>query len=338
MLIQDPIVKGTNGCYSGCQCDPRIPEVYCLPGARVWDVTEWLQGILKREDDKAEAMAHVGTNDMGQVTEEWRTANVVPIFKKCCRAKPENYRSVNLTSAVGKMLRKILKEEEAKPDLRFGNMAGHANEVLVRSVLQHIKNLYGIKLEVKGLENLNVKGPYVIISNHQSSLDLMGMMEILPDRCVAIAKKELMYAGTVGLVCWLAGIIFINRQKKTDAKSVMTEAAQTMLKENIRLWVFPEGTRNHDGNMLPFKRGAFHLAIQAQVPIIPVVFSSYNDFYNRAEKRFTSGKCIVKVLPLMETRGMTTDDVPDLTERARNLLMTTWNEISAPILKMHGAQ
>ncbi|XP_043575661.1 1-acyl-sn-glycerol-3-phosphate acyltransferase beta [Chiloscyllium plagiosum] len=174
--------------------------------------------------------------------------------------------------------------------------------------------------------------------NHQRSLDLMGMMEILPDRCVAIAKKELMYAGTVGLVCWLAGIIFINRQKKTDAKSVMTEAAQTMLKENIRLWVFPEGTRNHDGNMLPFKRGAFHLAIQAQVPIIPVVFSSYNDFYNRAEKRFTSGKCIVQILPPMETRGMTTDNVPDLTERARNLLMTTWNEISAPILKMHGAQ
>ncbi|XP_072345067.1 1-acyl-sn-glycerol-3-phosphate acyltransferase beta isoform X1 [Scyliorhinus torazame] len=212
------------------------------------------------------------------------------------------------------------------------------NMKVVRSVLQHIKNLYGIKLEVKGLENLDAKGPYVIISNHQSSLDLMGMMEILPDRCVAIAKKELMYAGTVGLVCWLAGIIFINRQKKTDAKSVMTEAAQTMLKENIRLWVFPEGTRNHDGNMLPFKRGAFHLAVQAQVPIIPVVFSSYNDFYNRAEKRFTSGKCTVKILPPLETRGLTTDDVPELTERARNLLMATWNEISAPLLKLSGAK
>lgn len=210
------------------------------------------------------------------------------------------------------------------------------NMRLVRSALQHVKNLYGIKLDVKGLENLDVKGPYVIISNHQSSLDLMGMMEILPDRCVAIAKKELMYAGTVGLVCWLAGIIFIDRQKKTDAKSVMTEAAQTMLKENIRLWVFPEGTRNHDGNMLPFKRGAFHLAVQAQVPIIPVVFSSYNDFYNRAEKRFTSGKCIVQILPSMETRGLTTDDVPDLTERARDLLIATWNDISAPILKMSG--
>ncbi|GCB83188.1 hypothetical protein scyTo_0023912, partial [Scyliorhinus torazame] len=71
----------------------------------------------------------------------------------------------------------------------------------------------------------------------------------------------------------------------------------------IRLWVFPEGTRNHDGNMLPFKRGAFHLAVQAQVPIIPVVFSSYNDFYNRAEKRFTSGMYLNRCFVILPEEG-----------------------------------
>uniref|UniRef100_A0A4W3JUP0 1-acyl-sn-glycerol-3-phosphate acyltransferase n=1 Tax=Callorhinchus milii TaxID=7868 RepID=A0A4W3JUP0_CALMI len=204
---------------------------------------------------------------------------------------------------------------------------------IVRYVLQHIKYLYGIKLQVNGMENLQVKGPFVVISNHQSSLDLMGMMEILPDRCVAIAKKELMYAGTVGLVCWLTGIVFINRQKKSDAKSVMSEAAQTMLKEDVRLWVFPEGTRNHDGKMLPFKRGAFHLAVQAQVPIIPVVFSSYNDFYNKKEKRFDSGTYTVQILQRIETKGLTADDVPDLTEMAQKTMVIAWHEISAAMLK-----
>lgn len=58
-------------------------------------------------------------------------------------------------------------------------------------------------------------------------------MEILPDRCVPIAKKELMYMGTVGLACWLGGIIFINRKKTDDAISVMTEAADTMLREDV---------------------------------------------------------------------------------------------------------
>lgn len=61
-----------------------------------------------------------------------------------------------------------------------------------------------------------------------------GLMEILPDRCTMIAKKELVYAGTVGLICWLGGIVFINRKKTSDAKSVMAEAAQTMLDQQVR--------------------------------------------------------------------------------------------------------
>lgn len=60
-----------------------------------------------------------------------------------------------------------------------------------------------------------------------------GLMEILPDRCTMIAKKELIYAGTVGLICWLGGIVFINRKKTSDAKSVMADAAKTMLEEQV---------------------------------------------------------------------------------------------------------
>ncbi|XP_009473393.1 PREDICTED: 1-acyl-sn-glycerol-3-phosphate acyltransferase alpha-like, partial [Nipponia nippon] len=114
------------------------------------------------------------------------------------------------------------------------------------------------------------------------------MMEVLPDRCVPIAKRELLYMGAVGVVCWLGGIIFIDRKRTHDAISVMAEAAHTMLSQDVRVWVFPEGTRNHSGSMLPFKRGAFHLAVQAQVPVVPIVISSYQHFYSKQERRFTA--------------------------------------------------
>ncbi|XP_064408065.1 1-acyl-sn-glycerol-3-phosphate acyltransferase alpha [Latimeria chalumnae] len=202
------------------------------------------------------------------------------------------------------------------------------NMKVLRFMLLHIKYLYGIKIDVKGWENFDLKQPYVVVSNHQSSLDLLGMMEILPGRCVPIAKKELMYAGTAGLACWLAGVIFINRKKTDDAISVMCEAAQTMIQDDVRVWVFPEGTRNHDGSMLPFKRGAFHLAVQAQVPIIPVVMSSYREFFCKKEKKFTTGKCAVRILPKIDTVGLTSDDVPELTESVRRSMLAVFQEIS----------
>uniref|UniRef100_A0A8B9BQ54 1-acyl-sn-glycerol-3-phosphate acyltransferase n=1 Tax=Anser brachyrhynchus TaxID=132585 RepID=A0A8B9BQ54_9AVES len=153
-----------------------------------------------------------------------------------------------------------------------------------------LKYIFGIKIVVKGKENLRTKKPFVLVLNHQTSLDIMVMMEILPSRCVAIAKKEILYMGTFGLACWLAGLIFIDRKKREESITTLTEVAHSMHKDNFRVLIFPEGTRNHNGSMLPFKRGAFQLAVKAQVPIIPVVISSYSDFYSQKEKRFTPGE------------------------------------------------
>ncbi|KAM9306980.1 1-acyl-sn-glycerol-3-phosphate acyltransferase beta [Pholidichthys leucotaenia] len=210
------------------------------------------------------------------------------------------------------------------------------NMRIIRFMVRHVKYLLGLRFEVSGWEHLQTEGPYVMISNHQSSLDVLGLMEILPDRCTMIAKKELVYAGTVGLICWLSGIVFINRKKTSDAKSVMADAAKTMLDEQIRLWVFPEGTRNQRGDLLPFKKGAFHLAVQAQVPIIPVVFSSYNNFYLRNEKQFKSGLIRLKILPKIETKGMTSDDVSSLSDKCYDVMRSVFLDISDSVTQSNG--
>lgn len=77
-------------------------------------------------------------------------------------------------------------------------------------------------------------------------------MEILPDRCTTIAKKELVYAGTVGLICWLGGIVFINRKKTSDAKSVMADAAKTMLDDQVTCLQLTQETSSSLGSVVVF--------------------------------------------------------------------------------------
>ncbi|NXP11236.1 PLCA acyltransferase, partial [Thinocorus orbignyianus] len=202
------------------------------------------------------------------------------------------------------------------------------NMKYLRMSLMPLKYIFGIKIVVKGKENLRTKKPFVLVLNHQTSLDIMVMLEMLPNRCVPIAKKEILYMGTFGLACWLSGLIFIDRKKRDESITTLTEVAHSLHKENLRVLVFPEGTRNHGGSMLPFKRGAFQLAVKAQVPIIPVVISSYQDFYNQKEKRFTPGKSIIQILPEVDTVGLGPDDVPKLTEQVRNSMLTAYQAIS----------
>lgn len=86
------------------------------------------------------------------------------------------------------------------------------NMRIISWFVRSFKYAYGLRFEVKGRETLDEDRPCVIISNHQSILDMMGLMEVLPDRCVQIAKRELLFLGPVGLIMYLGGVLFIDRK------------------------------------------------------------------------------------------------------------------------------
>ncbi|XP_008571430.1 PREDICTED: 1-acyl-sn-glycerol-3-phosphate acyltransferase beta [Galeopterus variegatus] len=194
--------------------------------------------------------------------------------------------------------------------------------------MRTFKYIYGLRFEVQGRPKLEVDKPCVIISNHQSILDMMGLMEILPKRCVQIAKRELLFTGPVGLIMYLGGVFFINRQRSSTAVTVMANLGERMVRENLKVWIYPEGTRNDNGDLLPFKKGAFYLAIQTQVPIIPVVYSSLSSFYNCKTKLFTSGTIRVQVLDAIPTGGLTVADVPKLMDTCHQAMRSTFFRIS----------
>lgn len=118
----------------------------------------------------------------------------------------------------------------------------------------------------------------------------------------------------------LSKTVFIDRANRTTARAAFDSAAETMHSQRQNVFIFPEGTRSYADKpeLLPFKKGAFHLAIQAQVPIVPMVSANYSHVLNVKAKRFAPGIIDVSVLPAIPTKGMTAADVDALMKKTRD--------------------
>lgn len=187
----------------------------------------------------------------------------------------------------------------------------------------------GINIEYHGLENIEASQPCIYTLNHQSNFDMAIFGEVYPSDTVIIGKKELIWIPFFGLFYKSAGNIMIDRKKTSEAKSALTQVVEQIKSRNVSVWVFPEGTRNSSStNLLPFKKGPFHMAIGAQVPVVPLIASSLNDVLNWDEKKIPGGKVVVKILPPIETKGLTDADVNQLTEKVRNQMQEAFEEVN----------
>lgn len=188
------------------------------------------------------------------------------------------------------------------------------------------KRLFGLCMDIRGHEHVEANKPCIIVCNHQSSIDLFGTMEIWPESCSVMVKKSLLYSGPLGLVMWMVGTVFVNRTNRKEAASILSETSEHIKKEKISIIIFPEGTRNPAPEMLPFKKGAFNLAVLSQIPIVPVVMSSYSEFYSKKEKIFNPGKFIITCLPPISTEGKKLEDVAELAESVRSQMMEVFKK------------
>lgn len=131
----------------------------------------------------------------------------------------------------------------------------------------HIK-LGGIKVVASGLDKITAP-PYIFMCNHQSALDIYGLLFSLPLSFRWIAKRQLFLIPFFGWALKRAGHISIDRENPREALKAMDEAARK-IRDGMNIIIFPEGTRSRDGSLLPFKKGGFSLALRAMVPIVPV--------------------------------------------------------------------
>lgn len=183
--------------------------------------------------------------------------------------------------------------------------------------------------DAKGL--LEHQRSCVIIANHQSNYDLYVLGRVVPKRTVSIGKKSLKWVPFFGQLYWLAGNVLIERGNAQQAKQAMLTTTETLQHQDTSIWVFPEGTRNKGEGLLPFKKGAFQMAIAAGVPIIPVCVSSY--VKNMHLNRWNAGSIKIRSLPAISTAGMTLDDIPELMQRCWDLMQQTIAQLDAELVR-----
>jgi 1-acyl-sn-glycerol-3-phosphate acyltransferase len=163
--------------------------------------------------------------------------------------------------------------------------------------------------------------PYVVVSNHESFADIL-LISHLPWEMKWLSKTELFRIPVMGWEMWLAGDIPLKRGFGPSAVEAM-ERCREMLRHRVSVMIFPEGTRSKTSELLPFKDGAFRLAIEAGVPILPLAVSGTGTALPKHGWRFGRSAAEVRVLEPVETTGLSLDDIPALKLRIRELIIRT---------------
>jgi putative phosphoserine phosphatase/1-acylglycerol-3-phosphate O-acyltransferase len=166
----------------------------------------------------------------------------------------------------------------------------------------------GVSLEVEGQENLWRERPAVFVFNHQSQLDVVILAALLRRDFTGVAKKELAKDPTFAAMGWLASIAYVDRTDSVAAREALAPALES-LRSGTSLVIAPEGTRSPTPRLLPFKKGAFHLAMQAGVPMVPVVIRNAGEIMAAHSMILTPGTVQVRVLAPVPTENWTPENL-----------------------------
>ncbi|HKP45146.1 MAG TPA: lysophospholipid acyltransferase family protein [Pyrinomonadaceae bacterium] len=180
--------------------------------------------------------------------------------------------------------------------------------------------LSGMKVHVTGSENVASGKTYVFISNHRSYLDTATLFAFVGQRIGLLAKKELLKVPILGYGMGYVNVMAIDRSNGERARET-TEAATARIRSGRSFGVFAEGTRARPGQFLPFKKGAFYMAANAGVPIVPVVMKNTDYLMGKGTGEARAGTIELVLLPPVSTTGVSTDaEVKKLVDEVHALI------------------
>jgi len=176
-----------------------------------------------------------------------------------------------------------------------------------------------IFVTVEGEENARAGQSYIVVSNHESQYDILLIYGWLDLDVKWVMKKELRKIPGIGIGCEKVGHIIVDRSDPEQARGAINDALQ-VLGNGIGILFFPEGTRSRDGRLLPFKKGAFRVAIEQQVPILPMTVIGTRDVLPAKTLRLFPGRVKLVIHPPIDTKGQTLQNMRELMQQTRDTI------------------
>lgn len=195
-----------------------------------------------------------------------------------------------------------------------------------------MSKVFGIKLELRIPEDAYKRGQAIYIANHQNNWDLFTVSSAVTPKVVTVGKKSLAWMPLFGQLYWLTGNILIDRANKTKAKGTINQVVDSIKSSDVSVWMFPEGTRSRGRGLLPFKTGAFHAAMGAEVPVIPIVCSSTRHL---KLNRWNNGHVIVEMLPPVSYEEYKDKSVRDLSNQCYEAMKVKLEELDKEVAQLN---
>lgn len=185
-----------------------------------------------------------------------------------------------------------------------------------------------MKREVIGLENIDPRKAYVMVLNHNSMVDIISIYN-LPLIFKWVSKKEVYRIPIVGQLLFAHGDIVINRASAKEAMQLVHTRGLEWLKKGASVSIFPEGTRSKDGEIHNFKAGAFVLAKDAGVPILPIVLDGTDTMVHKGWLMNWRNKITIRILPPVSAEDVVNRDIKDVMTEVRDNMVATLADIRA---------
>lgn len=179
----------------------------------------------------------------------------------------------------------------------------------------------GVTVEARGLSRVDRNASYLFMSNHASHVDSPALARAIPHPMFWVFKRELSRIPVFGWVLLSLGQIMVDRADASQAREALVSAVAGLTGNNSVL-IYPEGTRSKDGRLQPLKKGGFHIAVRAGLPIVPVRVSGSHDIIPPGSLSVRPGRVVVELFDPIPTEGKCDADIPQLMERVRDVLLS----------------